>query len=344
MANNLWPEKFFVKNMAREDKAMLPVNAKMVRPFLLMILFLLVLVTLPAETFIDPMSDSNLVLPAGSGITWRWLIPPVTLEKPIKKHTIANIKFSVDPRGIPWIGLENRRLLNPVRQVTAVPSEPFQDFVFLDNGLMLLTTVRTIGFIANSGKEEFDGQGYPVMPFQPICDLPSYYSRVYGASGNCVFLVSEDAGTKKTSIYLLKPEAVSAGGKLELRNYRKIFETGDAVTAVAGDDTKAFIALGKLVVMLNIADSKLTVIPAQPHEEVKELAYRAGIGLFYAGASGVGFLGAKRAFRFIETSHARIALHQKSLVVLFPRNLGVLAFDNIDRLWNFDYQLSAAGE
>ncbi len=344
MENNLRPGQTGLNIMECSSKTMLSGKSVTVRIFLVTTFILLCLATLQAEPSFDPMTDSTLVLPAGSGISWRWLVPPVTLDKPIKKHTITNIKFSVDGQGAPWIGLDNRQLLNPVRQVTAVPSEPFQDFTFLDNGLMLLTTVRTIGFIGASGKEEFDGQGHPIMPFQPICDLPAYYSRVYRASGNCVYLVSEDAGAKKTSVYLLKPEAAAPGGKLELRNFRKIFETGDAITAVAGDDTTAFIAMGKLVLMLTIADNKLTAIPAQPDEEVRELAYRAGLGLFYAGASGVGFLGAKRAFRFIETSHARIALHQQSLVVLFPRNLGVLAFDNINRLWNFDFKLSGAGE
>lgn len=289
----------------------------------------------------DPMSESTLVLPAGSGISWHWVVPPTTLEKPLPKHTLNEIRFSVDAQGNPWIGIENRQLLNPVKQIAAVLSEPFQRFVHLDNGLMLFSTVRTLGFIGSSNKEEFDGRGHPIMPYQPICDLPAYYSRVYRAAGNCVYLVSEDATAKKTMVYQLKPEAAAPGGRMEIRNFRKIFETGEAVTAVAGDETTAFIALGKLVLMLTIEDNKLTAVPAQPDEEVRELAYQKGFGLFYASASGVGFLGAKRAFRFIETSHARIALHGDGLLVLFPRNLGVLSFDNINRLWNFDFALAS---
>lgn len=297
-----------------------------------------------AASFFDPMSESTLVLPENSGIETRWVVPPTTIARPIPKHTLNEIKFSVDALGVPWIGIDNRQLLNPVKEVTAVLSEPFQGFTHLDNGLMLLTTVRTIGFIGSSNKEEFDGNGLPILPFQPICDLPAYYSRIYRGAGNCVFLVSENAATKKNAIYLLRPETGADGGMAELGSFRKVFESGEAITAVAGDDTGLFIALGKMVVMLNLADNKLVAIPAQPDEEVRELAYKQGVGLFYAGASGVGFLGAKRAFRFIETSHARIGLHGETLLVLFPRNLGVMAFDNVKKLWDFDYALAPAGE
>ena len=288
----------------------------------------------------DPMTDSTLALPAGSGIVWHWVVPPVSLEKPLPKHTLNDIRFSVDGQGNPWIGIENRQLLNPVKQVSAVLSEPFQRFVHLDNGLLLFSTVRTLGYIGVAGKEEFDGKGNPIMPYQPICDLPAYYSRIYRASGNCAFLVAEDAAARKSSVYLLRPETAAPGTRPEIRNFRKIFETGETINAVAGDETTAFIALGKLVMMLTLEDNKLTAIPAQPDEEVKELVYGKGVGLFYAGGSGVGFLGAKRAFRFIETSNARIGLHGSSLLVLFPRHLGVLSFDNINRLWNFDFTLA----
>ncbi len=292
----------------------------------------------------DPMSDSTVVLPAGSGISYNWVVPPTTMDKPIPKHTLNEIKFSVDASGNPWIGIDNRRLLNPVREVAAAVSEPFQGLVHLDNGQLLLTTVRTLGFIAPSAKVEFDAAGLPLMVYQPICDLPAYYSRIYRAAGNCVYLVAEDARSKTSSIYVLRPEAASAQGQTELRGYKKIFQTGDTINAVTGDGDNTFIAIGKTVLMHTLADNKITAVPAQPTEEVRDLAYKHGLGLFYSTASGVGFLGAKRAFRFIETSHPRIALHGQSLMVLFPRNLGVMAFDNIKNLWNYDYKLEATGE
>ena len=292
----------------------------------------------------DPMSDSTVVLPAGSDISYNWVVPPTTMEKPIPKHTLNEIKFSVDASGNPWIGIDNRKLMNPVREVAAAVSEPFQGLVHLDNGQLLLTTVRTLGFIAPSAKVEFDAAGLPLMVYQPICDLPAYYSRIYRAAGNCVYLVAEDVRSKTSSIYVLRPETASGQGQNELRSYKKIFQTGDTINAVAGDGDNTFIAIGKTVLMHTLADNKITAVPAQPTEEVRDLAYKHGLGLFYSTASGVGFLGAKRAFRFIETSHARIALHGQSLMVLFPRNLGVMAFDNIKNLWNYDYKLEATGE
>ncbi len=295
---------------------------------------------LPVFASFDPMSESTVVLPSGSGISWRWVVPPTTMARPIPKHTVSELKFSVDPAGQPFIGVDKRQILNPAKQLAAVVSEPFQGFTHLDNGLMLLTTVRTLGFIAASNKEEFDGSGLPVLPYQPICDLPSYYSRVYRAAGNAVYLVSEDAAAGKTAIYLLQPEAAVPGKPAELRGYRKIFESGEAISAVAGDDKAVFIAMGKMVLMLTLHDHNLVTLPVQPDEEVRELTYQKGIGLFYATASGVGFLGSKRAFRLIETSHPRIVLRGSSLYVLFPRNLGVMAFDNIDRLWDFDFVLA----
>jgi len=313
------------------------------RYFLLVFAVIFWLPMLAAASF-DPMSDSTVVLPAGSGVSYRWVVPPTTMEKPIPKHTLNEIKFSVDASGNPWIGIDNRKLMNPVREVAAAVSEPFQGLVHLDNGQLLLTTVRTLGFIAPSAKVEFDAAGLPLMVYQLICDLPAYYSRIYRAAGNCVYLVAEDVRSKTSSIYVLRPETASAQGQNELRSYKKIFQTGDAINAVAGDGDNTFIAIGKTVFMHTLADNKITAVPAQPAEEVRDLVYKHGLGLFYSSASGVGFLGAKRAFRFIETSHARIALHGQSLMVLFPRNLGVMAFDNIKNLWNYDYKLETSGE
>ncbi len=341
MGNN-YPVDHKKSHKYQEFKPMLPIYRSVASFKVLLVLGLLLAwcVSIYAASAVDPMTDSTLVLPAGSGIAWRWVVPPVSLDKPLPRHTLNDIRFSVDSSGNPWIGIENRQLLNPVKQVSAVLSEPFQRFVHLDNGLLLFSTVRTLGYIGVAGKEEFDGKGNPIMPYQPICDLPAYYSRIYRASGNCAYLVAEDAAARKSSVYLLRPEATAPGARTEVKNFRKVFETGETITAVAGDETTAFIALGKLVMMLTLEDSKLTAIPAQPDEEVKELAYGKGVGLFYAGGSGVGFLGAKRAFRFIETSNARIGLHGTNLLVLFPRHLGVLSFDNINRLWNFDFVLA----
>jgi len=312
--------------------------------YFLLILAVVLWLPVSATASFDPMSDSTVVLPAGCGVSYRWVVPPTTTEKPIPKHTLNEIKFSVDASGNPWIGIDNRKLMNPVREVAAAVSEPFQGMVHLDNGQLLLTTVRTLGFIAPSAKVEFDAAGLPLMVYQPICDLPAYYSRIYRAAGNCVYLVAEDSRSRTSAIYVLRPESASAQDLKELRGYKKIFQTGDTINAVAGDGDNTFIAIGKTVFMHTLADNKITAVPVQPAEEVRDLVYQAGLGLYYTTASGVGFLGAKRAFRFIETSHPRIALHGQSLLVLFPRNLGVMAFDNIKNLWNYDYKLETAGE
>lgn len=296
-----------------------------------------------AATSVDQMSDMTLVLPVDSGITTRWVVPPVNLAKPLLKHTLNEIQFSVDAQGTPWTGINGRLLINPVKQIVTSLSEPYQKFLHLDNGALLFSTVRMLGFMGVSAKPEFDKQGYPILPFQPISELPAYYSRIYKGAGNCVYLVAEDAVSQKTALYLLRPEIDRVSGKTELRNYRKIFESREPITAVAGDGDTTFMALGKLVVVLNQTDNKLLPVPVQPDEEVRELAYKQGTGLFYAGASGIGFLGAKRAFRFLETSNARIAVHEQSLYVLFPRTLGVVCFDNINKLWNYDFAV-VAGE
>lgn len=304
--------------------------------------FLLVVVFAPSSfaAGFDPMSESMLVLPANSGITTRWIVPPANLEKPIPKHTLNEIQFSIDSQGSPWIGLNGRQLLNPVKQVAASLSEPYQRFVHMDSGMMMFSTVRMLGFMGIAANPELDAQGYPIIPFQPMFDLPSYYTRIYRAAGNCVYLVSEDIRTQKTILFVLHPETDSAGKITGPGGYQKIFESAEPITSVAGNGTMTFMAMGKLIVLLDQTSNVLRV-PVQQDEEVKELAFSQGVGLFYATASGVGFVGEKRAFKFLETSNPRIAVKGQSLYVLFPRHLGVMAFDNIDKLWSFDFDLSA---
>ena len=64
--------------------------------YFLLILAVVLWLPMSASASFDLMSDSTVVLPAGSGVSYRWVVPPTTMEKPIPKHTLNEIKFSVE--------------------------------------------------------------------------------------------------------------------------------------------------------------------------------------------------------------------------------------------------------
>ncbi|MDD3377048.1 MAG: hypothetical protein PHF08_06260, partial [Candidatus Riflebacteria bacterium] len=61
--------------------------------------------------------ETKLMIPMNSGVTVKWVVPPANFNEPLSKNLINSLQFSVDNQGSPWIGVEERKLINPVKGV-----------------------------------------------------------------------------------------------------------------------------------------------------------------------------------------------------------------------------------
>ncbi len=285
----------------------------------------------------EALPESLIALPLDSGIKTRWVLPPnPELADSVRRNSPARngpeYAFSVDAAGNPWIGIDGQRLICPTKSFRAVLSEPWHGFTHLDNGGMLLSTVRHLGFIGIDKEVKVDKNGWPIVPFQPITALPGYYSRLYGGYGDSVYLVSGNASTGKSTLFLLQPETVSSASKNSssaVSRYQKLLETEEPITAVAGDGVRTFVAFGRLVTCIESQDKSLIRWPTAPAEEIRDLAYHPDLGPIYATDRGIGYLGLHRHLPLLRTPNPRICLRNGTLYIFFPKTYGVLALDNI---------------
>lgn len=296
-----------------------------------------------AKPPLEAIPNTILALPSPCGVKLRWVLPPTPGLDILKSRISSNFPcFSIDKFQNPWIGLDQRRLLSPVTKFQCVLSEPLQTFTHLDNGALFFATVRALGYMGIDESTTTNASGVPVVPFQTITPLPQYFSRMYKGARDCLYFVSGDSSAGTSTVFLLQPEKPVAGNPSagsRIQRFQRLLETEEPITAVAGDGDTTILAFGKLVIRFNRVDGNMSPWPTQPTEDILDLTYSPTAGLFYSSASGVGFLGNTRMFRFLESPSPRIFLRDQALYVLFPKTLGIVAFENIDALRAADVPL-----
>lgn len=311
-----------------------------------MVIFVLLIVALPAFLMakeegqkIKTIPDVTLAIPQKSGIKVRWVVPPQNSEDLLEKANVdwRRTMFSVDPKGQPWIGFNGKQIINPIRLFISNLSHPYQTFVHLDSGTLFFSTSTELGFIVAIDNPSVDQKGIPIVPFQPIALLPLPDSQMYRGEGEILYFAGHNVVSNMYEIYLLKPEGI----KPHIRGYRKIFESEEEITAVTANYDVAYISIGRLVVKISKKDGGISRLFLHPTKDITELAYSQDAGLFYVTQEGVGFLSDKGALEFLKTTSPKIFLQKKTLYVLFPANLGIVAIENISDLKN--YALSVKG-
>ncbi|MEW6002835.1 MAG: ankyrin repeat domain-containing protein [Nitrospirota bacterium] len=155
---------------------------------------------------------------------------------------------------------------------------------------------------------------------------------MYRGEGESLYFVGYNVASSMYEVYLLKPEGI----KPHIRGYRKIFESEEKITAVTGNGDITYVAIGRLIVKVSQKDGSISRLYLHPTEDITEFAYSQEAGLFYATQTGVGFLSDKGALEFLKATSPKTFLQKKTLYVLFPANLGIVAIENISDLKNYD--------
>lgn len=279
----------------------------------------------------QPASDTFphvVTLPAGSKLRVRCLIPPQPKE--VAQEFSHDLQFAVDADGTPWIGCDWRNLLNPAKRLHLKVPVSYECMVCTSNGALLLATKTDYGFLvppAQPGKSE----GVPQAVYQPIANLPVPGSRMVAGIGDCLYFIARRPGGG-SDVFVHAPKQKGFGG------FVRVFTSDADVTAVAGDGRTTFVAMGGLVVKVAAQNDAVTKVYSDYEQEITQLAWLPGTGLFYNTGQAIGFIGEKGANYLLASAPDEqiIALRDETLYVLHANALGVFAIENLSDLQRFD--------
>ena len=282
------------------------------------------------EAELKPFKEATFLLPVGSKVSSRWVLPPTE-----KTHLSATL--SVGAEGSPLIGNGDGTLIAPDRQfMIAVAPKP-SAFAHLANGVLVLATGRDLGLLAEPKEKSTDKNGVPIVGFQPLVALPVTKIDVLATAGQAVYGAGQNPQTGRHALYRLR--VVKGGG---LQDLELVYESREAITAVAADDDAVFVATGRSIVSISRQDGSIRPIYTHPSATVKELAITAG-GLMVSTGSKLVLAGKNGALEIMRSSGHRIAMQGGSLFILFQHSLGVLALDNLANLARFNLAVRPLG-
>lgn len=283
--------------------------------------------------------EIRLALPADSRVKVRWVSPPLDTGQVQKAgwyeawRWYEDINFAIDADGAPWLAVTDRYnmkgiVLNPIKQYRLRLSHPFRRMVCLGNGALFFGTAHDLGFIGPIDSPAIRDDGFAVVPFQPAIALPLPEGRIYAGGGEALYVVGI-ADNGDSEVYLLRPERVAHSEQKILRRFRRIFVSQEPVGAVTGDGRETFVSSGRTIIRLSHEDRMQTNFLVHPGDAIRQMAYDAESGLFYATERAVGVVGEHGAWDFLPSDRAQIALRDDSLYVCRPGTLDVFALDHV---------------
>jgi len=254
--------------------------------------------------------ELTIALPKDGSVAMRWVAPPLAEDK-VRKAALTDIKFRVAPDGAVWMAYDKNTMTNLLTGMDVNLAAPLSDFIWLDDGALLISSKKTLGFIPELKKDE--------TPYQPICMVDIEGSSLASDGKKALFIYGRDGVTKGYAVY----ERIAGSGV-----WRKIFISKVRIAGVCVYGGKAYIAAGRMIYELSLNDKKARTVFAHPLDPLTGIAYSPDAGLFYVTGNGVGVV-QNVAVEFIKCKGAQVAVKGNSLYLFLTDSLGVLRFDNI---------------
>jgi hypothetical protein len=269
----------------------------------------------PAPEYKLP-ADVTLLVPKNS-VRVGWLLPPA------KATTVPEV-FDVDKQGNPWFGYRGRAIAHPLKGAILAVDDPFQSFAWTDDGGLLLTNGKSLGYLvgAHFSYEGAKPQRMMRTAFKPVIALPHQNARLFPGGSNSLFLAGLNPKTKKYEVVYIEI-------KNKIANVRTLLESDTPVNYVVGDRGKAWVAVGRVVAKVDLKAKTLEPVFAHSTEPIREFAYVPNLGFFYATASGLGFYKKNVQYQFMKGANLRMRLKGHKLYVLLDKGQGLLRLENL---------------
>jgi len=292
------------------------------------------------------LPEVEILLPENSPVKVNWILPPV--DRAALEMHLHDRWFSVDAEGFPWIGLDGRLLINPLKNYSAFLLEYFTNFIHLDNGALIIATEEDFGFIPAGQEVDYDPDtGYPILGYQPLAWLPGevdgsgeeMVSRTMYRGENCLYFVVRktvpgEEYREKYEVFCFKPGSGQKSDQSDPDSYSTfpayvpIYSSDETITAVTGNGEQTFIAHGQMVLLVTPGSTEPGVFYNHPTDVILALDYNSEAGLFYATNYSVGLMSKGAALEFMRVPYPRIFLRDNSLYVMLSEQAAVLQVEN----------------
>jgi hypothetical protein len=269
--------------------------------------------------------DTALLLPVTPKVKLEWILPPADGSMPLERWKSS--AFLVDDQGACWLNWDDV-LANPAKKFAFEGDQPIDDFAFLDNGDLLISSDGRIGSFQKPEKFEKSPKGLPLLRFQALLNLPVSTAYLSAAGSAGVYLWGHNPKTLKNEVYLLNTQSK----KIEV-----LFVSDEAIGGVAGNGEQTFVAMGKLVVKITDRKNKPKKVERvflDPSENIRSLCFSRHVGLFCATDSGITYVNEKKKTHLllIRTPNAQMDLKRDSLYVRLSETEGVFRVQGVKML------------
>lgn len=271
-----------------------------------------------ADNFILP-AELELVLPANGKVQAAWVAPPLATDE-VAAARLTGQRFRLDRHAATWM-LHGKKTITDLDSGHSFSlTRPINDFIWLDNGALFLAGETAIGIIPPLTADKAAAPEVPLVPFQPVVNLPAQQCMLATDGKDIIFAYGYDPQIKGYALFeLLKG----------FSGWRKLFVAADKIADVCVDGQTLYIAAGRTVYRLRPDDNKAAVIFAHPLDNITGLACGTGCGPFYATARGIG---AANGLEFVKSNWTQVAVRGDALYLFMTESLGVLRLDGIHNL------------
>jgi len=276
--------------------------------------------------------DAVLILPKTTKLACEWLLYP---DENLKNSSAI---LNIDNKGLLWVGTNNNTLFNAENKILFKTNVPYYSFFWTGNGILFFQTEKYLSFIPpNSTKAFKSEEGIPVVPLQPFVSLPAENCKIIESTKNGFYFV-----VKKDGNFIIYFLGSGSSKKIAEKSftiaYKEIFKTNKNINSVTGNLNRTYIAVEKNILEINSNEKNLKVLFTHPKEEITDIEYYEGVGIFYSTKNYVGFTGKNTSFDFIKTPDAKLLIKDNFLYVFIKGNTGVLKIKNIKDFINYKFK------
>jgi hypothetical protein len=251
----------------------------------------------------------------------------------------AGCGLLVDPASKPWFLCGKRYLAGLEYGANIGFDRRVDDAAWLDGGLVFVAVDDKLGVVpVKEHIKETKGKGIKFLATKVLGRFPMTGMKLSAGTGDVLYVIGRDTTTQKQDLYLVRKTG-------DGWSTRFLLATRAGVSAVAGDGTRTFVAIGPRIV--EVGEKTTTpVLSPRPERaaEVTGLEYGPKLGLFYTTAKGVGYAGTHYHFQFLKTPDTQIRLSGTSLFVLLGGGRGVLKLDDLDTFGKVDNEMTASSK